>query len=144
MARQAQRDQEILAQIEAARERGRIVDETEPRATEARYNRRTRRIEVELRDGCMFAFPAEIAQGLRGATPEQLAEVQVIGNGATLRWEELNADLTVPGLLAGRFGSARWMSELGRAGGRASSPAKAAAARANGRKGGRPGKKTGP
>lgn len=89
-------------------------------------------------DGCLFAFPPEGAQVLRGATPRQLAAVEVEGGGFALRWEELDADLTVSGLLAGRFGSKRWMSELGRAGGRARSEKKARAVRANGMKGGRP------
>ncbi len=40
--------------------------------------------------------------------------------------------------LAGRLGSKRWMSELGRKGGRATSAAKSEAARINGQKGGRP------
>lgn len=131
-------DEDLDAQIEAARERGRITDETEPRARSARYNRRTGRIEVELEDGCLFAFPAESAQGLRGATPERLAAVEIEGGGFALRWEELDADFTVPGLLAGRFGSKRWMEELGRVGGRSTSAAKARAARENGKKGGRP------
>lgn len=67
-------------------------DETEPRATSARYNRRTRRIEVELRDGCLFAFPTEIVEGLSGATADQLAQVEVDGNGAALHWEGLDVD----------------------------------------------------
>jgi general stress protein YciG len=86
----------------------------------------------------MFAFPPAIAQGLRDATPEQLAAVELEGNGYALHWEELDADFTVPGLLAGRLGSKRWMSELGRKGGRVTSAAKAEAARINGQKGGRP------
>jgi hypothetical protein len=44
-------------------------------------------------------------------------------------------DYSVPGLVAGIFGTARWMAARA---GRAGSPAKAAAARANGAKGGRP------
>lgn len=134
-------EEEFGRQLAAATEWGRIADDTEPRAVSARYNRRTKRIEIELRDRCLFAFPAEIAQGLRGATPEQLAAVEVEGNGYALHWEELDADFTVPGLLAGRFGSERWMSELGRAGGRKTSAAKARAARINGKKGGRPRKR---
>ncbi|CAN5795884.1 DUF2442 domain-containing protein [soil metagenome] len=136
-------DPELDAQIEAARERGRIADASEPRATSARYNRRTKRIEVELKDGRMIAFPAENAQGLQGATAEQLAAVEVEGDGYALRWEALDADLTVPGVLAGHLGSRQWMSELGRAGGKARSPAKAIAARINGRRGGRPRKSDG-
>ena len=52
-----------------------------------------------------------------------------------LHWEKLDVDFSVPGLVAGIFGTARWMAARA---GRASSPAKAAAARANGAKGGRP------
>jgi hypothetical protein len=44
-------------------------------------------------------------------------------------------DLSIPGLLAGLFGTKAYMA---RRAGQAKSPAKAAAARENGRKGGRP------
>jgi hypothetical protein len=131
-------DAEIRAQIPAARERARISEETEPRARSARYNRDTERVEVELKNGCLFAFPAALGQGLRGATPEQLAQVEVTPGGYGLHWEELDADLAVPGLVAGVFGPKAWMREMGRAGGKQTSEAKAAAARENGKKGGRP------
>lgn len=132
------RDPEFLAQLEEARERGRIADETEPRALSARYNRRTKRIDIELKNGCLFAFPAEYGQGLRGATVRQLEQVEVFPGGEGLHWEELDADLWVPGLVAGVFGSKAWMRELGRAGGRKRTEAKARASRENGKKGGRP------
>jgi|SRR5215218_9903769 len=128
----------ILAQLPSALERGRIAAETEPRARSAAYDAATRRIAVELTNGCLFAFPAENAQGLRGATAEQLAAVEVLPGGSGLHWEELDADLSVPGLVAGVFGSKSWMRELGRAGGKVQTEAKARAARENGRKGGRP------
>ena len=44
----------------------------------------------------------------------------------------------VPGLVAGLFGTRRWMAEIGRRGGKRRTKAKALAARANGAKGGRP------
>jgi hypothetical protein len=122
----------------AAVERGRIADETEPRAVSARYNAKTRRIEIELKNGCLFAFPAEYGQGLRGATPEQLAAVEVWPGGEALHWEEIDADLGVPQLVSGMFGSKAWMRELGRLGGTVQSEAKAKASRENGKKGGRP------
>jgi len=134
---------EILAQLPAARERERIAAETEPRAASARYDRRSRRIVIELTSGCMFAFPAEYGQGLRGATAEQLSSVEVVSGGSLLIWEGLDAALAVPGLLSGMFGSRAWMRELGRAGGTVRSEAKAQASRENGKKGGRP-RKAGP
>ena len=56
-------------------------------------------------------------------------------------WEELDSHLSVPGLVAGTFGTKRWMSELGRKGGSVRSEAKAKSSRENGKLGGRP-KKT--
>jgi hypothetical protein len=132
-------DEELQAEITQAREASRIADVREHRALSARYDRETGMVELRLRDGCVFAFPVELAEGLRGAPPALLEKVEVLGEGYALRWEELDHDLTVPGLLAGRLGSRRWMAEvLGRAGGSARSEAKARASRRNGRKGGRP------
>lgn len=122
-------------QYQAALDRGRIADETEPRAQSARYDPRSGRIIVELANGCTFAFPAKLAQGLENATDDELADVEVLGTGYGLHWEKLNEDHALPALLAGIFGTKRYMAQLA---GRATSPAKAAAARANGAKGGRP------
>jgi hypothetical protein len=107
-------DEQLDREIEDARAQSKIVSDREPRAVSARYNRRTRRIEVELVDSCLFAFPAKSAQGLEGATPDQLAEVEVLGRGYALRWAKLDAEFTVAGLLAGRFGSRAWMREHAR------------------------------
>jgi hypothetical protein len=131
-------EEEYERHYQAAVERGRVADATEPRAVSVRYDRGSRRVIVELRNGCTFMFPADLGQGLRGATDDDLAEVEVMGEGFGLHWAKLDADLAVPSLMAGRFGSKAWMSELGRMGGKSTSAAKAAAARANGKKGGRP------
>jgi general stress protein YciG len=130
------------AEIQAALERGRQADRVEPRALSARYDAAGRRVVVELTNGCALAFPAEVAQGLRGADPAALAQVEVLAGGRALRWDALDVDLGVAPLVQGIFGTAVWMrelrSEMGRVGGRASTAAKASAARENGRKGGRP------
>lgn len=127
------------AQIAAAEERGRIVRATRPHAASARYDPGTERVIVDLTNGSTFAFPPRLVQGLEAATPEQLAEVELLGEGFGLHWETLDVDFTVGGLLNGVFGTVKWMAEKA---GRTRSPAKAAAARANGAKGGRP-RKTG-
>lgn len=122
------------SRIDEALERGRIASLHEPRAASARYDGNDC-VVVELTNGCTFAFPARLAQGLEAATAEQLAQVEILGTGYGLHWEALNVDLSVPGLLAGLFGTKTHMARLA---GRAKSPVKAAAARANGAKGGRP------
>ncbi len=123
------------AEIEAALERGRIEQQTEPRAKTARYDKQNNRMIVDLTNGCTFAFPPKMAQGLETALDEDLAAVEILGNGYGLHWEALDVDLSVPGLLAGIFGTKSYMA---RRAGQATSPAKAAASRENGRKGGRP------
>lgn len=113
-------------------------------AIAARYDRATGRVVLTLHNGAEFSFPAAIAQPLAGASPEDLEEVEVDPDGLALFWPRLDDGLTVPGLLAGSFGTRAWMaSVLGRTGGRVSTPAKATAARENGRKGGRPRQKVG-
>ena len=123
------------AEIDAALERGRLARIHEPRAAAARYDARSDRIVVELTNGCTFAFPPRLAQGLEAASPEQLAKVELLGAGYGLHWEDLDADLSVPGLMAGLLGT---RAHMARQAGRARSEAKAAASRVNGTKGGRP------
>lgn len=110
--------------------------------TAARYDRSHSRIVVSLDTGIQISFPTRLADGLAGAAPEALADIEVSASGLGLHWPELNADLYVPALLSGVFGTKRWMAaQLGAAGGKSRSLAKAASARENGRKGGRPRKK---
>lgn len=122
-------------EIEDASRRGRMAYLNEPRGVLAHYDRKEGRIVVELTNGCIFAFPARIGQGLENATDEELAQVELIGRGYGLHWEALDADLSIPGLMAGLFGTKSYMA---RRAGQQTSPAKAAAARMNGAKGGRP------
>ena len=88
----------------AATERGNWLFVEEPHALSARYDRTTQRMVVELTNGSTFAFPPRAVRGLERATPAQLDSVELSGGGYGLHWEALDADYTVSGLLAGRFG----------------------------------------
>ncbi|MAM73713.1 DUF2442 domain-containing protein [Tistrella mobilis] len=92
------------AAIDAALERGRLAHAQEPRAATARYDRTEGLVIVGLENGCIFAFPPRLVAGLDGATADQLAAVRILGRGYGLHWEELDVDLSLPGLMAGRFG----------------------------------------
>lgn len=125
--------------FDAAEARGRAMLDTEPRAVSARYDAKSRRVVLDLANGCVYAFPTELVEDLQGATAEDLGSVEVDGLGFNLHFPALDVDLQVPALIAGVFGTKAWMTrELARRAGQATSEAKAAAARANGAKGGRP------
>ncbi len=62
-----------------------------------------RMIYLELTDGRTFGFPADRFRILSQASEDQLKEVRVELDGYALRWEELDEDLTVGGVVAGRF-----------------------------------------
>lgn len=73
----------------------------EPTAVRAWADRRT--IFVELHDERIIGFPADRFRRLSEATEQQLAQVRLEVNGYALRWDELDEDITVPGIVAGRF-----------------------------------------
>lgn len=103
---------DLQTQIAKAREQARIANLTEPRAESAYYDCSTGRIVIHLRHGAIFSFPADLGQGLSGASPEDLAEVEVTLSGAGLHWEKLDADLSIPALLNGIYGNDTWMVHL--------------------------------
>ena len=149
-----------------AERRGLEADVREARAVAARYDEANGHLIVALRGGATLMVPVRLLQGVAGAPPELIAEVEITPGGSGLHWEKLDADLLVQGLAAGSFGTARWMRQLaesgaldaaslhrremlkrlggvtagdmGRRGGSAKSEAKTSASRANGAKGGRP------
>ena len=131
-----------LAQVEAAQARGQVEQASALRALSARYDTRQKRIVIELANGSSFSFPPHLVQGLTNARPAELACIEISPHGVGLHWPQLDADLTVEGLLAGLFGSRSWMRQHAAKAGSVRSSAKAQAAKANGVKGGRPRKTT--
>lgn len=127
------------ANVRQAEKRMRARLKKQPHATSARYDRRDARIVVSLSNGLELGVPVNLAQGLAGARPADLSAIEISPTGLGLHWPRLDADLYLPALLEGVFGTRRWMARvMGKAGGRSTSSAKQAAARANGRLGGRP------
>jgi hypothetical protein len=102
---------------------------TEPRATSAHYDPATGRLVIELANGCVFVVPVDLLQGLRGASDQDLADFELMPRGFDLHWKKLDAQFTVAGLLAGRFGTKTWMTELERAGSRSTVEAERAPVR---------------
>jgi len=62
-----------------------------------------RMVFVELTDGRIIGFPADRFKILKNASDQDLAKVKLRLNGYALRWENLDEDITVAGVIAGNF-----------------------------------------
>ena len=126
-------------QYERANRRAKEMHASLPRAVSARYDHRIGRVVIELSSGLEVGFLPENAQGLEEASTGELEEIEISPSGFGIHFPKLDADLYLPALLEGMFGSRRWMAaRLGRHGGLSRSREKAAASRKNGKLGGRP------
>lgn len=128
--------EEILAQIPAARAAGKAATKAAWWPVNAEWLADHDAVLIGTRGGISFLVPRNRLKELKDATPDQLEDVRIEGEG--LRWDELDVDLSVRGLLSDALGPSFSTQAAGAIGGRAKSRAKAAAARANGAKGGRP------
>lgn len=63
-----------------------------------------RYIILKLRNNAEFRFPVDNNKKLAKATNEELKNVEIICDGTGLHWEALDEDLSVSGILDGRFG----------------------------------------
>ena len=77
------------------------VMETETLASRVWVEGRT--VFIELTDGRQIGFPADRFKILSKANDKQLQKVTLRLNGYALRWEELDEDLTVQGIVEGLF-----------------------------------------
>src|SRR2546429_5562233 len=104
-------------QYDRAVKAGVLAQASEPRAVAADYDEENDRLIVKLRNGVVFIVPCSLIQGLHGAEPEKIAAVRVMPRGAALHWDELDVQMSVPGLVAGVFGTRKGMAKLGGQGG---------------------------
>ncbi len=81
--------------------KNRIPEAVEPVGMNAWVENRM--VFVELTDGRIIGFPADRFKILKSASDRELAEVRLRLNGYALRWENLDEDITVAGVIAGNF-----------------------------------------
>ncbi len=126
-------------EFEIATERGKRRRKRIPWAITAHFNRNSGRVVVGLSNDLDVTFSPGSVQGLENATASQLEPIEITPSGFGLHFPKLDADIYLPALLEGVFGSKRWIAaQLGALGGKSKSASKAAASRNNGRLGGRP------
>lgn len=125
-----------------ANERADEVAATAGRVTRASFDQDSQMVVLAMSSGVEVRIPSKLTEGLRGASVDQLTDIEITPSGLGLYWPQLDVDLYVPAAIIGFLGSEKWMAGLGKIlgarGGMSRSHAKAEAARKNGSKGGRP------
>lgn len=129
-------EQQIEAQIEKVIANQFQIDAAEPRANKVLFE--DGRIILHFDNGAIFSVMSSSVEELASLSPEVLATVELTPSRKGLRWDALDIDLSIQGLLLGIFGSSLWMREIAALGGKSTSLKKKTASRANGKKGGRP------
>ena len=100
------------AEIDAAIRQALVYEKYDRRATRATYSRRTDRFMLYLDNGTTYLIPRRLLQGLEEAELADLQRIELLGNGTGLFWPALDIAHSVSGLLAGIYGSEKWMSSL--------------------------------
>ena len=100
------------AEIDAAIRRARSFSMYDHRIARASYSVRTNCVQLRMRNGSTLCIPRKLLQGLSEAEPASLNKIEILGNGTGLYWPELDVAHSVSGLVAGVYGSAKWMKYL--------------------------------
>lgn len=119
-----------------------------PKAASANYDKKSKRMVLEMQNGVMLLVPIHLIQGLQTEDEKALSDFDLVGKGSQIHWHSLDVQFHIKDLLKGVFGTPKWMksvkehlAEIGRKGGSRKSEVKANSSRENGRKGGRPSRK---
>ncbi len=100
------------AEIDAAIKDARLFEKFDRRVERAVYAEGTNSIVLHLENDVVHSIPRKLLQGLSEADPESLKDIELLGGGTGLYWPALDVAHSVSGLLAGVYGSARWMQHL--------------------------------
>lgn len=98
-------------EIEAAIETARRTERFDRRVVRAFYSEGIDSVVLVLENGVTHSIPRKLLQGLTEARPDQVNEIELLGRGTGLHWPALDVSHVVSGLLAGVYGSARWMED---------------------------------
>lgn len=98
-------------ELELAEERMRVLMASYSVIT-ARYQRTIRRLSLELITGLKVSIPVDRLEGLAGAKSSELCDMELSPSRLGIHWPQLDADVYIPGVLHGTFGSKKWMACL--------------------------------
>lgn len=138
-------EEELDRQHEEATKRGAETLARLPKAKSAKFDKKSKRLILEMQNATTLLVPVHLIQGLQTNDDGALSDFDLMIEGSQIHWHTLDVQFYIEDLLRGVFGTPRWMqnlkehlAELGRTGGASISDAKSRASAENGKKGGRP------
>lgn len=138
-------EEEFERQFQEATKRGAETLARLPKAKSAKFDKKSKRLVLEMQNGTTLLVPVNLIQGLQTDDTRALSDFDLMVEGSQIHWHTLDVQFYIEDLLRGVFGTPRWMqslnehlAELGRKGGASRSEAKRRASPENGKKSGRP------
>ncbi|MFP5504247.1 MAG: hypothetical protein ACLGIN_17315, partial [Candidatus Sericytochromatia bacterium] len=83
-----------------------------PLAMAVSYDPARKLVQLRLKSGAMFVYPAQCDEGLNGASDAQIAAVEVLGDGDVLYWKEIKLLRRVTDILLAYAASEPWRQRL--------------------------------
>lgn len=99
------------ASIDRAMANARDLEDEEIAVT-ASFDLAKRILHIELKTGQRLAIPQGDLQDIYRADPADLADVEIIGSGGALHFENAMEGIHVDAVRRGIYGSERWMDDL--------------------------------
>ena len=88
------------------------ADKVELRVVKALFDGIKRQLVLNFTNGSSLAIPVDRIQGLADAADDDIAQVEILGNGADLNWEPLDVQFEAAALARGIYGNPSWMRAL--------------------------------
>lgn len=105
-------ENKLDAQIEQAKVNQAIANTLELRAKSVVYDRKAEKLIILLTNNATYYISPRLLEGLHYASLEKVEDFHLSGDGSSIHWESLDVDFSIPGIIAGRFGSETWMEQL--------------------------------
>jgi hypothetical protein len=100
------------AEIDLAIKHAKQYEKFDRKVMKVGFSKSADQLRLVLNDGVICTIPRRLIQGLAGARKKDLKPIQILGGGTGLLWPILDVSHSVPALLTGVYGSARWVKEL--------------------------------
>lgn len=105
-------ESEFESQYQAAAKRGAENLARLPKAAAAHYDKKSKRIILEMQSGVTLLVPTDLIQGLQTADEKSLSDFDLVSQGSQIHWHSLDLQFYIEDLLKGVFGTPKRMKAL--------------------------------